>query len=185
MGLRINLALNISATYSDALDLTTKTYPFNYNPQYDFTSGPYNHQGELFVSDQRTISGSSTDTIQFCDGAGGMTIKDPYGREFSTEEPRFIITRAIIIIADEANGDTIEVGPNATNPWYGPFTAVTDSVTIQPGGKWMAVAPREGWRMSDDSSLTFELDITNNDASDAVYDIYILGAPQQPINEAN
>lgn len=127
-------------------------------------SGVLARQADLMFSDQRTITGSGTDSL---DLSGVLT--DVFGTVLAFNE---IV--AISIRAAAANGDVIRIGGAASNAFVGPWPT-GDKHDVAPGEAFMAtkINTAVGWPVAAGTADIFDLE--NVDASAVTYDIIILG----------
>ena len=127
-------------------------------------SGILAKQANLMYSDQRTISGSGTDTL---DLAGSLT--DVFGTTLAFNE---IV--AIYIKAAAANGDVIRIGGAASNAFVGPWPT-GDKHDVAPGEAFLAtkINTAVGWPVTAGTADLFDLE--NVSGSAVTYDIIILG----------
>lgn len=89
-------------------------------------------QAQQVFSDKRTLAASANETLDL----NGTALKNVFGDNFS-------ITKllALLIIADAANVNDVQFGPNSSNGLVTPFGATADRLKVKPNGFAMLVAP--------------------------------------------
>lgn len=159
-----NIKVSADFTYSNALDLTTTKDVISQAFSNVFTSGTGDDQVDLIWHDQRTVSASSTDSL---DLAGSLS--DAFGNTLT-----FVELKGIIIRAASGNTNNVVVGGNA-NPVVGWVSDATDEIVIKPGGLFCLTAPGTGHTVT--ASTGDILDVANSGAGASVtYDIILIGA---------
>ena len=146
-------------------DLSNTKDVINYIKNLQFTNGNGANQANIAFSDNRSISASSTDSL---DLAGGLS--DVFGNAITFTE-----IRGIIVYSDPDNGDTLDIGGAASNGFNSWVGASGDAVILRPGGLFVLMATdADGYAVTADTGDL--LDITNNDSGGAAtYDIIIMG----------
>lgn len=153
----------LKSAFSETQDIGSKSYAANKNYNQAFANGTGINQANQIWTDTRTISGSSNDDI---DLAGVLT--DVYGTTLT-----FTSIKAIIINSLATNGNALNVGAG-TNPFLTMFGDATDIIVVRPGGTFAIINPEaNGYAVT--ASTGDILRIANADASDATYDIIIIG----------
>lgn len=158
----LNVVLN--ATLAGDLDLGSGNHKVSKIYQNSYTNGTGAGQANNMFADTRTVSSSSTDSL---DLYGSLT--NAFGTTLN-----FANIKAICIKADSGNGSTITLGGNA-NP-FALFGTGTDKISLPAGAMLMIADPTsaDGFDVTDSTGDT--LDITNDDSSNsATYEITIVG----------
>ncbi len=161
-----SIEVTILSTLTKALDLpgASVTSPTAYQAQSVFSSGTSNGQANIVWHDERTIAASSSETL---DLNGSLT--DALGGSVALTK-----IKALLVKAATGNTNNVVVGNAAANAWFAPFDAATDTVSIQPGGWLVLVAPNAGYTVT--ASTADQLKVANSSSGTSVtYDIYILG----------
>jgi len=134
MTLNGRIQLTMSLAYQSVLDHQNVNGDLARTVAQDITNGSASNQATTLFSDYRPITNGGTDNI---DLAGSLV--DAFGNVVS-----FTKVKAIILESDAANTVDITVG-NGTNPFQGPFGAVTHTLALSPGGLIVLMAPQVGW----------------------------------------
>jgi hypothetical protein len=166
MALSTKLSAAISATLTGAGDLGTPTVALPLSFARDWTTGTASGQADLAWGDTNTLAASANTDI---DLAGSLT--GPLGGTVT-----FARVKAIIVVADAANTNSVVLGNAASNGFTGPFGAATHTVAVPPGGMLMLVAPgTTAWPVT--ASTGDLLRVANSGAGSSVtYQILIIGA---------
>ena len=166
MPLSATLIVQAAVNLTSALDLVTGSAPMNFKQENAFAEGNGLNQAEDVFSDQRTITASSTDSL---DLSGGLT--NIYGVSLT-----FTKIKAIIIKAAVGNTNDVGVLAPAANGLADIFGAVGDKVLIRPGGTLCLIAPTAaGYAVT--AATADLLDIVNEaGGTSVIYDIIIVGA---------
>lgn len=162
MALTTNITVSISAGYSLALDLVTKTANLVKSPSVDLASGTGLGAADVVFSDTRSTAG--TDSLDMVGGG----LLDNLG---NTWAPARI--KAIIVVAPANNPGNVLLRRPASNgvPF---FTAAADEVPIHPGGIFVLVAPSAaGYAVTAGTGDLIDLAAS---AGTVFYDIYLIGA---------
>jgi hypothetical protein len=162
MALSTAISLAIQASYSLALDLTSKlsntlkTYPLNLD------TGTGLSQADVIFSDTRSTSG--TDSLDLIGGG----LLDNLGNIWAPAR-----IKAIIVVAAAANvGNVLLRRPAANGVPF--FTAAGDEVPIHPGGAVVIFAPSAaGYVVTAGTGDLIDLAAS---AGTVTYDIYLIGA---------
>lgn len=164
MSLDTSIVLSTKATLDGSNDLGTPSFPLNYKNIFNMATGTGSSEADLLFSDTRTLAASATENL---DLAGGLT--DPLGAALT-----FVKIKAIIIKAASGNTNDVEVKPETTNGFTGPFNAAADTLIIPAGGAAFLIAPVLGWGVT--AGTGDLLTITNGGAGTSVsYDIVLIG----------
>lgn len=130
-----------------------------------FASGSSSGQVNAEFTDERSISASSSETLDL----SGGTITDGLNNLVS-----FSFINAVEIIADSGNVNNVIVGNAGSNPFLGPMGGTTPTVTLKPGERLVWVAPGAGWSVTNSSNDN--LKVANSSSGTAVgYRIKIVG----------
>ena len=159
--LKALLDAGIQATYS-ASGLAATTSNVSFPDNISITSGTGTNQGDLMYAQTRTLLTAATDNLDL----NGVLV-DPIG----TVIPMLKVI-AILIMSDTANTTDLTIG-NGANPFIGPFGAATHTLSLQPGGRHLLIAPKTGWTVVPATGDI--LKITNAAGASATYSIVILG----------
>lgn len=128
--LDLRLLIDMAATLTSSLDLTTVSAPLDYSQQINITNGTGAGQANMVFSDERTVSASATDSL---DLAGSLT--DPFGATMT-----FARIKAVLVKAAATNTNNVNVVMPASNG-VPLFLAASDGIAVQPGGLLLWVAP--------------------------------------------
>jgi len=124
--------------------------------------------------DRRTLAASASEDL---DLAGGLTNSVGETVTFTKIKAVLIHNRSDEDIETPSHSQTdaeIQVGPDATNGFTGPFADASDRLVLAAGASVLLVHPGDGWTVTADTGDLLE--VTNNDDSDeAAYDIVIVG----------
>ena len=163
--LSANLRWSLTGTYANALDLgITGAASPQINRSWDIANGVGANQANVLWSDQRTLTASSTEDLDFA--GGGLT--DVFGAAIAPAK-----VRAILIYAATTNTNNVVVGGDANSI---PFlsTAAT-TVSIQPGGSLILTAPASaGIAVTAGTGDIFQV-ANSGGGTSVVYDIVVLG----------
>lgn len=159
-----NIKVSADFTYSNPLDLTTTKDVISQAFSNVFTNGTGDDAVDLIWHDQRTVTASSTDSL---DLAGSLT--DAFGNTLT-----FVEIKGIIIRAASGNTNDVQIGGNA-NPLVGWVADGSDIVVVKPGGIFCLTAPGTGHTVT--ASTGDVLDVANSAGGTSVtYDIIVIGA---------
>lgn len=158
------IALNISATMISALDIGTVSYPLNYAPATNFTTGTGANQFDTVYTKTRTLTASATENL---DLAGGLT--SAFGATLT-----FTKIKGILVVASTANTNAVQV-QRASSNGVPLFMAASDGVALTPGGMMLLTFP-DSTGVAVTAGTGDILTVTNSAGSTSVtYDIVILG----------
>lgn len=165
MALDTRLKLTLTAAQTSSLDLVSRSAPLSIAKSIALTNGTGANQSDLVWSDQRTVTASSTDSI---DLAGSLT--DAFGAALT-----FARIKVLVVTAATANTNNVVVTRPAANG-VPLFSAAGDAVPVRPGGVFV-------WACSDATGVAVTagtgdlLDFVNSGAgSSVVYDVAVIGA---------
>jgi hypothetical protein len=159
------LALQVSATGTQAAGLGTSDDPVALDYTQLFSSGTGANQASNIFHDRRTLTASSTENL---DLAGVLTNK--FGTVLT-----FTKIKAIIIHASSANTNNVLVGGAASNAFINWVGDQTDIITVRPGGTFILIAPdATGYAVT--AATGDILKVANSSSGTSItYDIIILG----------
>jgi len=129
--LTASLAVNLTAQFSNPLDVGAASYPVQYSPNYVLTDGTGANQAKSVFVDTRTLTASSSEDLDL----SGVLL-DAFGNALS-----FTKIKALIIQADAANVNDVVVGGATSNGAFPFFGASTERVKVKPGGVVAFIAP--------------------------------------------
>ncbi len=131
----------------------------------ELTSGIGSSQCDLQYRAQRTLNASANEDL---DLAGVLT--DDFGAALT-----FVKIRGIWIKAAAGNTNSVIIKPASSNGFTGPFGAATHTITLPPGGMFMATAPVGGWTVT--AGTGDKINLANSAGTTTVtYDIHAIGA---------
>lgn len=165
MALSTKIVAALTATLTDALDLSTATDPLAYTQRTTMTTGTGANQSDMLWHDTRTLAASGTEDL---DLAGVLV--NALG-----DTQTFARVKAIMVTAAAGNTNNVNVTRPAANG-VPLFLAAGDGIAVRPGGMFMAVAPdATGYAVT---AATGDLvTVTNSAAGTSVtYDVIIIGA---------
>lgn len=162
MALTTTITLQISSSYSLALDLVTKTATMIKNPAVQLDSGTGLGQADVVFSDTRSTA--ATDSLDMIGGG----LLDNLGNVWAPAR-----IKGIIVVAAAANpGNVLLRRPAANGVPF--FSAAADEVPIHPGGIFVLLAPSAaGYPVTTGTADLIDLVAS---AGTVVYDIYLFGA---------
>lgn len=165
MALSGSLKITLQALLSGAADIGSRQQDINYTVSRPFASGTGADQADLTFADTRTLSASSTESL---DLAGGLT--DALGNTLT-----FASVKALIVVAAAANTNDVIVGGAASNAFSTMFGDATDTIKVPPGGV-MVLADFGATGFAVTASTGDLLKIANGGSGTSVsYDILIVG----------
>lgn len=110
---------------------------------------------------QRSLLGSADETLDL------RSLVDAFGNSIT-----LTTLKVLLLIADAANADVIQVGGAGVNAWFGPLDANSSYMALAPGGRIGLEAPAGGYTVDVSHHL---LKITNAASSPVNYAIALLG----------
>jgi hypothetical protein len=156
--------LEVSGTYSNALDLVTVNAPMSYKKSTDMASGVAANQADRIFSDTRTLSASATEDLDISGGA----LTDPLGSAFTIAK-----LKMLIVCAASANTNNVVILGDAASPLLLGTAATT--AAVKPGGCVTFFDPSLGGYTVTNSTADI-IQITNGGGTTSVtYDIVIVG----------
>lgn len=164
MPLSATIKASIAGSHTSALDLATAEMPFNVAFATALADGTGLDQADRIFTDTRTITASSTDSL---DLAGALT------NAFGTVT--FARIKAVLVKAAAANTNNVNVTRPAANG-VPLFLAAGDGIPVRPGGVFLWMAP-DATGVAVTGGTGDLLDLVNSGAGTSVtYDIVIIGA---------
>jgi hypothetical protein len=162
MPLTSTIKASIAGSQTSVLDLGTAEFPFNVAASVALADGTAANQSDRIFSDTRTITASSTDSL---DLAGALT------NAFGTVT--FAKVKAVLVKAASGNTNNVNVTRPASNG-LPLFLAASDGIPVLPGGAFLWVAPGAGVTVT--AGTGDLLDLVNSGAGTSVtYDIVVVG----------
>jgi hypothetical protein len=157
------VAVSLDTIQTNALDLVTGRAPVELLKSISLGSGTGANQADRLFTDRRTLAASASENL---DLAG--VLSDAFGAALT-----FSKLKAIIIVADSANTNNVNVSREATNG-VPVFLAAGDGIPVLPGGMFVWVAPGAGVTVTPATGDL--LTVANSAAGTSVtYDVYLLG----------
>lgn len=165
MALSANVKVSINATLTKTADFESASSAIAHALSLAFSDGTAAGQADLIFKDTRTLAASATEDL---DMSGALT--NIYG-----ETVVFADVRAILITADSANTNNVNVTRPASNG-LPLFLAASDGVAVRPGGAFLYVA-RDATGIPVTAGTGDLLTLTNSAGSTSVtYSITVIGA---------
>lgn len=163
--LQTQLQLRIYTTGTLAVGLTTIDNPVTKDYTQNLSSGTGANQASDIFQDNRTIAASSSENLDL-----SGTLTNAFGVTLN-----FTKIKAIIIHANSANTNNVQVGGAASNAFVNWVADATDIINIRPGGTLILVAPdATGYGVT--ASTGDILKVANSSSGTSVnYDVIILG----------
>lgn len=127
--------------------------------------GTGDYQANKLFYKKSTLTSGSAETH---DLRGAATTTDPFGTALT-----FGTVKALIFRASADNTTNLTIG-NGTNPFVGPFGGGTHTLSLQPGGIIVLVAPKTGWTSA--SGTSDDLKVTNGSGASATYSVTVIGS---------
>jgi len=128
-----------------------------------FENGTGSGQVNKEFSDTRAVTASSNEDLDL-----SSALTDSLGNAVV-----FTAIKAILIKSTSTNAGNLTVGGAASNAFVGPFADAADKILVKPGGFLALAHPGTGWAVT--AGTGDLLRIANGGASDATYDILLLG----------
>lgn len=165
MALTTRLSLSLLATLTSALDLTTADDSLDYLKRFDLTTGTGANQSDMLWHDQRTLTASATENLDF---AGSLT------NAFGTTQT-FARIKAFVVYAATGNTNNVNVIREGTNG-VPLFLAAGDGIPVRPGGLFVAMAP-DATAYAVTASTGDLVTFTNSAGGTSVtFDVIVIGA---------
>lgn len=165
MALSSKLQVNLTATLTNPLDLTTPNDLLDYVKRITMTTGTAADQADMMWHDQRTLTASATEDL---DLAGSLT------NAFGTTQT-FVELKGIIVYAATGNTNNVNI-QRASSNGVPLFLAASDGLGVRPGGIFVWFNPGNGG-VTVTAGTGDLLTMTNSAGSTSVtYDIILIGA---------
>lgn len=166
-----SLAIVLAATSSLQRDLSKATDPLSVSISQSFADGVLANQFNRVFADTRTLTSGANERISLFN-FGGAPITDPVGQALA-------LTRVVMLLIKNKNttaGNKLVIGNDATAAaWVSPFAANTETISIEPGGLLLLVAPSlAGYVVA--NTTNHLLKILNAGAGSVDYDIVVFGS---------
>lgn len=157
------LKVHLDAVFGNSIDIGSLKHTIDYKKDFVIASGTGANQANQVWVDSRSISGSSTDSL---DLAGSLT--DAFGSTTT-----FTNIKGIMIYSATTNGNNLVVG-GGSNAFINWVSNATDEIIITPGGMFMLYNPAaDGYAVT--ASTGDILAIENTSGSSATYEIILFG----------
>lgn len=134
-GLKLDVFVKVVGDYTNSAGVAALDAKISEELLVEFLTGSGLDQASKVYTEALSIAASSSETLDL------TTLTDPLGAALS-----FGAVKAVVILADATNANTILVGNAASNQWAAPFDAATDVVKVMPGGALVLLNPTAaGW----------------------------------------
>jgi hypothetical protein len=164
MSLTSQITAQLAATVAQTVGLVSATLAVKGESVVQLESGTASGKADLVYHAQRTITASSSETLDF---AGSLT--DSFGATLT-----FVKVKAIFIKASSGNTNDVVVGNTAATQFTGPLGGATHTIAVAPNGVLLVSAPNAGWAVG--AGSTDMLKIANSAGGSSVtYDIVVIG----------
>lgn len=160
----LKLVLQIIASQTNALDLTTPQADIVEKIEFPFTDGTGADQAQQVFSDSRTLAGSAAESL---DLAGGLA--HPLGGNIT-----FTAGKVLVIKAHDSNTGNLRFGAAVSNAFQGWFGASAVGNLVTPGGLLVLIDPSATGQAITGGTGDL-LRVENLGGSTNGYDIYIAG----------
>lgn len=166
MPLDARLLVDLAATLTSALDLTTVQAPLSFKRQFTLTDGAGANQVNRIWTDERTLAASATEDLDLA-----ATLTDPFGATIT-----FARVKALFVAASASNANNVVVGGAASNGFTTWVSGTTPAVLVRPGGLLALMAPdATGYAVT--ASTGDLLKVTNSGAGTGVtYQVIVIGS---------
>jgi len=159
------ILVNALGTMFGAGNLQKPQLDLAFQENYTIANGTGANQADVIWQDKRTLAASASESLDLQTGA----LADSFGATLTLSK-----IKAIIIAADAANTNDVQVGGAGANAITAPFGSGTDYVAIQPGGILVLVNPTSGGYLVDGTHKL--LKVANSAGTTGVtYSIIIFG----------
>lgn len=163
-GVQVDITARAQGVLAGSSDLGTPTFSFDLKDLTQLEPGTGAGNADLLFSDERTIAASGAEDL---DLAGVLT--SPLGATLT-----FAKVKAILIVADAGNTNSVQVGGDGSAAFLGPFANSSDILTIPPGGSVLLVHPGAGWTVT--ATTADLLQVANSSSGTGVtYKVIIIG----------
>lgn len=162
-GVTATIAVSAIGQYTASADITAVLQQINERFSLDIQPGTGTGKGDQMFADTRTLAASTSESLDL----NTSSIKDAFGNALN-----FTKIRAIIIMADKANGALINMGDAASNAFVGPIGAT--GIVGVAAGDFHCFTSKVGWTVT--ASTGDLLKIANTDSiNPANYSIILIG----------
>jgi hypothetical protein len=166
MALNTKFATSVTATLTDALDLSTASDPLAYTARTTLTSGTGANQADMLWHDRRTLAASADEDLDLA----GVLVNG------LGDTQTFARVKGILVAASSANTNNCNVTSDASAGVPGLFLALGDGVVVRPGGLFLWIAP-DATAAVVTATTGDLLNVANSSGSTSVtYDVVIIGA---------
>lgn len=145
MPLDIGVKLDGQLTASN--DLGVPAFTLTPRSVTNLQQGTAASMADILYADTKTIAASGSYSLDL----NGTADQNVFGVNLALAKVKFIYIKA-----SAANTNSVVVG-NGTNPFVGPFSAGTITITIPPGGEFFVSAPVGGWSLTGGASDILKL----------------------------
>ena len=161
--LTADITVSVYGAYVGSGDVSNPSQTINYSNRMQVTPGTSSGQADLYFEDTRTVSASSSENL---DLAGVLT--DRFGNTLT-----FVKVKAIVVYAESANTNSVNVGGAASNGFTAPFADSTDIISVKPGGVFVWTNPTGSTVTASTGDI---LKVANSSSGTSVtYTIQIIG----------
>ena len=133
-----DVRVTVDGAYTGANDIGVPTVQLRANGLVRLSDGVGTGQADKVFADARTLSASATEDL---DLAGSLT--DPLGVALT-----FAKVKCVVVIADAANTNNVQIGGASSNTFVGPFADASDIISIKPGGVFSSCHGGAGWTVT-------------------------------------
>lgn len=166
MTLTTQITARVEAAHTSALDLATVSDPLDFIKRINLASGTGANQADRLWHDQRTLSASGTEDLDF---AG--VLSDAFGATLALAR-----IKLLAVYAAAGNTNNVVVTQDASAGVPNIFTGASEGVSVRPGGLFLWVAP-DATAAAVTATTADLLTITNSSSGTSVtYDIVVIGA---------
>ena len=154
----------LTATYTNAQDLSTPSDALSLTGTNTFTNGTGANQANVVWHDQRTLSSTTSEDLDLA-----ASLASTLGGTIT-----FTAIKAIYIEVTTTTASTVvEIGAASANQFIGPLKHSSDIASIGGGGVFLVSSPVDGWTVT--AGTGDLLKINNTSAHSATYKIVIVG----------
>lgn len=158
-----SITMRAKVDYTSTLDQGIARAAITLENALALTDGTGSGQADRVFSDQRTITASSSETLDL------NSMVDPFAVARTIAK-----IKMIFIKASSSNVNNVEIGGAASNQFYANmFKDSSDKVVLRPGACWMHYDPT-GLTVTDSSADSLKI-ANSSSGSSVVYDILIVG----------
>lgn len=142
-----NISVQMNFAYSGSTDLQQLQAPLQRSVAIALANGTGSGQANMLWSDERSLTSGANESL---DLAGSLT--DAFGTTIT-----FATVKAIIVEVPSTNTVNLTLGAAASAQFVGPLGSATDTVSVRPGGVFVAVAPQTGWTVTATTADLFKV----------------------------